>query len=321
MKVQDKALRLWLPFRLCTLFLLCTLISAPSASGQRARPAPPKFVHVVIVVGENSDYTTTYNAQNMPYLTSLANSYGLGTNYYSDTHPSIGNYFNLATGSILTDDDSRTPQNFPVANNNIAFEVQSAGKTWKDYVENLPSAKGCGGLQSGDYYVRHDPLQYMTNINTETGKFVCFSQFAKDLANRALPNFSWLVPNGCDDAHDCSIGTFDTWLKTEVPALLKSSYFQTGGGGLLIIVFDENATNGTPNCETTTEALGCGGQVELVVVSPESLRGFKSKGGDSRNYKNSYDEADILRTMAQGLGLSTANLGWATDGVFMADFF
>jgi hypothetical protein len=150
---------------------------------------------------------------------------------------------------------------------------------------------------------------------------VCFSQFAKDLAHKALLNLSWLVPNGCDDAHDCSIGTFDTWLKTEIPALLKSSYFQTGGDGLLIIVFDENATNGTPNCETTTEGLGCGGQVELVVVSPKSLKGHKSKGGDTRNYKSSYDEGDILRTMAQGLGLSTANLGWATDGVFMADFF
>jgi hypothetical protein len=314
-------MKMQVAFRFWAICLVCMVVSAISATAQMASPATPTFGHVVIVVGENSDFTTTHNAKNMPYLTSLASSYGLGINYYSDTHPSIGNYLNLTTGYILTDDDSRTPQNFPVSNNNIAFEVQSAGKTWKDYVENLPSVKGCGGLTSGDYYVRHDPLEYMTDINTEASKFVCFSQFAKDLANKALPNLSWLVPNGCDDAHDCAIGTFDTWLKTEIPALLKSSYFQTGGDGLLIIVFDENATNGTPDCETTTEGLGCGGQVELVVVSPQSLKGFKSKGGDSRNYKSSYDEGDILRTMAQGLGLSTANLGWATDGVFMADFF
>ena len=76
----------------------------------------------------------------MPYLTSLANTYGLGVNYYSDTHPSIGNYLNLATGNILTDDDSQTPQSFPVSLNNIALEVQNAGGTWKDYVENLPGA-------------------------------------------------------------------------------------------------------------------------------------------------------------------------------------
>lgn len=299
--------------------LLSACIAAPIASGQTS--ITPSFGHIVIVVGENNDYAATYNSQNMPYLTSLANAYGLGTNYYSDTHPSIGNYFNLSSGNILTDDDRMTPQNFPVANDNIAHEVERAGKTWKDYVENLPSVKGCGGFKPGRYLVRHDPLEYMTDINTETAKYVCLNQFATDLAKHDLPNFSWLVPNGCDDAHDCGVDTFDAWLKTEISPLLASPYFQKGGDGLLIIVFDESATSGVPNCETTKEGLGCGGKVELVVISPKSLKGHKSNGGDTRNYKNSYDEGDVLRTMAQGLGLSTADLGWATNGIFMADFF
>lgn len=292
-------------------------LAAPSDAQTPASP----FGHVVIVLGENTAYTTSYNSKNMPYLTSLANAYGLGANYYSDTHPSIGNYLNLATGHIITDDDSQTPKTLPVSDNNIALEVQKAGKTWKDYVENLPAVQGCGGLNSGTYYVRHDPLEYMTTINTETANFVCFTQFAKDLANHDLPNFSWLVPNGCDDAHDCSIETFDNWLKKQMPPLLASSYFQTGGDGLLIIVFDENNSTGTPNCETTTDGQGCGGQVELVVVSPRSKKGYKSKGGDSHNYNDSYEEGNILRTMAQGLGLPTSNLGAATADRPMADFF
>jgi phosphatidylinositol-3-phosphatase len=294
-----------------------TVLLAVSATAQTL----PSFKHVFIVFGENADYTTTYNARNMPYLTSLANKYGLGVNYYSDTHPSIGNYLNAASGYILTDNDAETPQTFPVSKNNIALEVQNSGGTWKDYVESLPSIKGCGGLTSGDYYVRHDPLEYMTTVNKETSNYVCFSQFAKDLANKKLPTFSWLVPNGCDDAHDCPIGTFDTWLKTEVAPLVNSSYFQPGGDGLLIIVFDENASDGNPNCETTTEGKGCGGQVELVVVSPFSKKGYKSKGGDTRNYNKSYDEGDILHLMAEGLGLPTTDLGWATKGLPMADFF
>ena len=281
----------------------------------------PSFGNVVIVVGENQNYSASYNSSNMPYLTSLANTYGLGVNYYSDTHPSIGNYLNLATGNILTDDDSRTPQNFPVSLNNIALEVQNAGGTWKDYVENLPSNATCGGLNTGRYYVRHDPLEYLTTINQERSNFVCFSHFAKDLMSHQLPNLSWLVPNGCDSAHDCSIQTFDTFLRDRIGLLLTSSYFRPGGTGLLIIVFDENANSGNPDCQTTTEGRGCGGQVELVVVSPYSKRGYQSPGGDSRNYNNSYDEGDILRLMAQGLGLPTSDLGWAADGVPMADFF
>lgn len=305
-------------FEISLMLLVGTSSSICSASGQTL----PSFGNVVIVLGENQNYSTSYNSTNMPYLTSLANSYGLGVNYYSDTHPSIGNYLNLTTGYILTDDDSQTPQSFPVSLNNIALEVQQAGGTWKDYVENLPvSATPCTGLTHGAYYVRHDPLEYMTTINGEKKNFVCFSQFQSDVKNHALPNLSWLVPNGCDDAHDCSIGTFDTWLKTEIGPLLASSYFQQGGTALLIIVFDENADSGHPDCDTTTEGLGCGGQVELVVVSPFSKRGYQSPGGDSRNYNDSYDEGDILRLMAQGLGLPTSNLGWAANGLPMADFF
>ncbi len=292
-------------------------VLVPSAFGQGL----PSFGNVVIVVGENQNYSASYNSSNMPYLTSLANEYGLGVNYYSDTHPSIGNYLNLATGNILTDDDSRTPQNFPVSLNNIALEVQNAGGTWKDYVENLPTNATCKGMHPGAYYVRHDPLEYMSTINTERTHYVCFAQFANDLLRHQLPNLSWMVPNGCDDAHDCSIQTFDNWLRTEVGLLLTTSYFKPGGTGLLIIVFDENADDGSPDCETTTEGQGCGGQVELVVISPYSKRGYQSHGGDTRNYNSSYDEGDILRLMAEGLGLPTSNLGWAANGLPMADFF
>lgn len=304
------------PVFLAILAVLVLTLPLPS----RAQTLP-SFGHVVIVLGENTAYSTSYNSTNMPYLTSLANTYGLGTKYYSDTHPSIGNYLNLATGHIITDDDSETPKTLAVSDNNIALEVQNAGKTWKDYVEDLPAVKGCGGLKSGTYYVRHDPLQYMTTVNTETENFVCFSQFATDVANKNLPNFSWLVPNGCDDAHDCSIKTFDTWLNTEIPQLLSSSYFKTGGDGLLIIVFDENNTTGTPDCQTTVSGQGCGGKVELVVVSPQGKKAYKSKTGDPNNYDSSYEEGNILRTIAQGLGLSTSNLGAATDDIPMTDFF
>src|SRR6516225_2992925 len=194
----------------------------------------------------------------------------------------------------------------------FAAEVEKAGKTWKDYVE---SWNGCGALNSGSYIVRHDPLQYFTNINK--ANLVCFSQFATDLANHALPNLSWLSPNGCDDAHDCGISTFDNWLQTEIGPLLASSYFQAGGDGLLIITFDEDG----PNCTTTTVGLGCGGQVETVVISAVGKMAYKSTAGDPLNYNNGYDHASILRTLADALRVNSSGLGAAAPRVPMADFF
>src|SRR5438874_709147 len=277
----------------------------------------PQFGHVFIVIGENSSYSSTYNSSNMPYLTSLANQYGLSTKYWADTHPSIGNYEVMTAGQIFTNNDSATPSSMPLSGDNIAFEVQQAGKTWKDYVE---TGMGCGAVHSGNYIVRHDPLQYFTNINK--ANFVCISQFATDLANKALPNLSWLSPNGCDDAHDCSVGTFDNWLKTEIGPLLASSYFQPGGDGLLIITWDENDKSGSPNCSTTTVGQGCGGQIETVMISPVGRLAYKSTGGDPANYNNTYDHASILRTIGEALGLTNfSGLGGAASRVPMADFF
>ena len=279
----------------------------------------PQFGHVFIAEGENTTFSSSFSSSNMPYLTSLANQYGVSLHYWADTHPSIGNDLNLASGVIPTNNDSDTPSSRPLAIDNIAHEVEQAGKTWKDYVESDPNISGCGGVKSGNYIVRHDPLKYFTNINK--ANFVCFSQFATDLANNTLPNLSWLAPNGCDDAHDCSIGTFDTWLKTVITPLLASSYFQPGGDGLLIITFDEDDRGGNPSCTTTTVGQGCGGQVETVVVSARSKLAYKSMAGDPANFNSTYDEASILRTIADALGLKTSGLGAAASRVPMADFF
>src|SRR2546421_62388 len=279
----------------------------------------PQFGHDFIAEGENTTFSSSFSSSNMPYLTSLANQYGVSLHYWADTHPSIGNDLNLASGVIPTNNDSATPSSLPLAIDNIAHEVEQAGKTWKDYVESDPNISGCGGVKSGNYIVRHDPLKYFTNINK--ANFVCFSQFATDLANHMLPNLSWLAPNGCDDAHDCSIGTFDTWLKTVITPLLASSYFQPGGDGLLIITFDEDDKGGSPSCTTTTVGQGCGGQVANVVVTARSKLAYRCRAGGRANFNSTYDEASILRTIADALGLKTSGLGAAASRVPMADFF
>ena len=106
-------------------------------------------------------------------------------------------------------------------------------------------------------------------------------------------------------------------MQTEIGPLLASGYFQPGGDGLLIITFDEDDGTGNPNCSSTTLGQGCGGQVETVIISARS----KSRAGDPANFNNTYDEANILRTIADALGVKSSNLGGAANRVPMADFF
>src|SRR5678815_612590 len=92
---------------------ICILIRAvttgcslSSARGPRP-PAPPppsasvpQFGHVVMVLEENHSYSEVVGNSAMPYLNSLAAQYGLATQYFANTHPSIGNYFMLTTGPV-----------------------------------------------------------------------------------------------------------------------------------------------------------------------------------------------------------------------------
>src|SRR5947209_1811579 len=97
----------------------------------------PQFQHVVLVVEENKNYASVLGDSTVaPYFHMLSESNGLATQYYANTHPSIGNYFMMTTGQILTNDDSWRGT---VTDDNIARELVAAGKTWKAYAEDLPS--------------------------------------------------------------------------------------------------------------------------------------------------------------------------------------
>src|SRR3989442_13337263 len=110
--------------------------------------------HVFIVVEENHGFSEVIGNSNMPYLNSLATTYALAKGYHANTHPSIGNYFMLTTGQIITNDDGFSGT---VTEDNAARHLIQAGKTWKEYSEGLPSAGYTGG-DSGGYLFHPKPL-------------------------------------------------------------------------------------------------------------------------------------------------------------------
>jgi phosphoesterase family protein/centrosomal CEP192-like protein len=282
----------------------------------------PAFGHVVIVVEENNGYSSTIGS-NMPNLTALYTNTagytgiygGLATNYFADTHPSIGNYFTLTAGQILTNQDGDTPGCNPQSVDNIALEAQNAGKAWKAYAENLPSGiYTCGYSDPSGFYIRHVPLAYFTNINQSN--VVDFGQFSTDLKNNTLPKFSFITPNGNDDAHDSSPGTADTWLQSNViNPLFTNAQFKADG--LLIVVYDEDG-NTSNKCGTSNPST-CGGQVEAVVASS-----FVKNVAGGVTSNTSYTHDNLLRLMMEGLGLSLTNMPSNIKGTSvgnMSEFF
>jgi phospholipase C len=266
--------------------------SLSSAGGPRP-PAPtppssgsvPQFGHVVVVLEENHSYSEVIGNSAMPYLNSLASQYGLATQYFANAHPSIGNYFMLTTGQLITSDDAFAGT---VGVDNIVRDLIAAGKTWKSYAESIPSTGYTGG-DSYPYAKRHNPFSYFTDVvnsNTQVNNLVSLSQFNSDLANDQLPNFSYLVPNLLDDAHDGPLQLADAWLQQNIAPLIASSTFQKDG--LLIIVFDEANTN---------DSTDGGGHVADLIISPKAKQGYQST--------NLYQHQSTLRLILQGLGGSS----------------
>jgi len=247
----------------------------------------PASKHVVMVLEENHSYSSVIGSSSMPYLNSLASKYTLATNYYANTHPSIGNYFMLTTGKIITNNDGYTGT---VTVDNIVRRIMTAGKTWKSYAESLPSTGYIGG-DSGLYSKHHNPFAYLSDVvnsSNQRQNLVSFTQFKTDRDANQLPDYSFVIPNKCNDGHDCSLATADAWLKTNIAPLLATAPFQTGGDGLLMIVFDESAMSDTAHG---------GGRVAMVVVGPKVKRGFRSVAY--------YQHQSALRTALKAMGIST----------------
>ena len=245
----------------------------------------PQFGHVFLLVDENHSYSSVIGSSSMPYLNSLAQQYGLATQYFANTHPSIGNYFELTTGQIITNDDGFMGT---VTADNVVRHLLSAGKTWKSYAESLPSV----GYTGGDVYPyakHHNPFTYFSDVvnsQNQLNNLVPFTQFAIDLSSNQLPEYSFIVPNMQDDAHDGTLQQADSWLQTNIAPLIASSTFQANG--LLIIVFDESFDNDTQHG---------GGQVPAVVISPVAKKGYQST--------IVYQHQSTCRLLMQGLGLTT----------------
>lgn len=296
----------------------------PASSADPCTPPPASLAspsglpaiqeeHVFVVMEENHSYDAVMgNTQDMPFLNSLANAYSYASGYYANAHPSLPNYFMITTGQTVTTEDTYAGT---VSGENVEQALTAAGKTWKAYIECLPSAGYLGG-DTGCYLKHHNPFAYFADLQNDAAEaqnIVPFTQLAVDMASFNLPNYAFIVPDPEDDGHDCPGGTtsctqaqimsqVDTWLQTNIGPLLQDPDFNSTGHGLLIITFDEAYGSDT--------RMG-GGKVPWVAVGPDVKKGYTSAV--------CFQEQSTLRFMLELLGV-TNYPGAAATGPSMRNF-
>jgi hypothetical protein len=274
----------------------------------------PQFAHAFVLVEENHSYGDVIANANMPYLNGLGTTNGLATQFFADAHPSLPNYFMLTAGAGTaitgTQGDSYPG---PVTQDNIVRALTSAGKTWRFYGEALPQI-GYLGPDTGAYVRRHNPFAYLSDVlnsPAQAANMVPFTQFGSDLSNGTLADYSFIVPDLSDDAHDCPFGlstcsdtqklaNADQWLKSNIDPLIKSSAFQSS---LLVITFDEG---------DASDAANGGGHVATFIISPRAKPGYQST--------TLYQHESILRLTLKALGVLDLP-GAAATAPDMGEFF
>src|SRR6266704_1632267 len=234
---------------LFTFNLLCPTLG-------HAQAPIPHSSHVVFIMEENTSYGTA--VATMPWLVSHGSANGHATNYISNTSGSLMDYLWVSSGSCHAKVNCTLPAGThdfgcggdgcitPITDNNIFREMNNRGITWKVYAQSYAAAGGTvttpDGAKGTHYYRRHNGATWysdiLNNVAGSQARIADFSQFAKDLANNALPQFSVIAPDGLNDAHDASAANADAFLKANLPALLAKPFFQPGGDGLLIVTFD-----------------------------------------------------------------------------------
>ena len=265
----------------------------------------PQSKHVVMVMEENQSYSTVVGDTSVwPNLNALIGKGALATHYYSNSHPSIGNYFMLTTGQLLTtNDDSTKVWNV----DNIARRMLAEHVSFRIYAEGIK--QGYVGGNTGLYLIRHNPFAMLSDIadnkSVASEHIWPFTQFANDLANHNIPEYSYIVPDIEDDAHNGTPHAADAWLQKNVVGPLSThASFQTGGDGFLVVDFDEAADSDTTHG---------GGHVAAVMWGPVVKADYKQASSTV------YQHQSMLRTEMELLGLPDPPAAAATAPV-MSEF-
>ena len=201
----------------------------------------------------------------MPFLMSQARTSGTATNYYAITHPSLPNYLALAGGSTFGIADDGDPDEHPLEGPSLFGQLVAAGRTAKTYADAMPT--NCARENHADLRCPTQPVDLLRRFGGESRlravRCSCAGSptagaLVEDLTAGNLPTFGLVVPDICNDGHDCSAAITDDWLQSWLPTIKGGPDFKSNRLAI-VVTWDEDDEHS-------------GNRVPMVVINP-SLKG------------------------------------------------
>lgn len=264
-------------------------VNSVAANETGADKTIPKYNHIFVIIAENKAYSQMIgNSTNTPNLTSLANTYGLATNFYGEVHPSEANYIAMLSGSTfgIHDDDayyctvgssdrfchgSRKADyvNHTIETRSLINQLEENKLTWKGYFEDIPTP-GSKAVVYPDarralYASKHNGFMNFKTVQNDPDiakKIVGLNQLATDLESDSAPNYSHIILNQCDEMHglaECPnmknlIAEGDKQIGKIVAQIQNSKLWKSSENNAIVITWDED-----DNPVVKTETQGCCG--------------------------------------------------------------
>ena len=231
---------------LALISFLAASVPARAADGQPCvwRSAPPRaWDHVIWIWMENHTYHQVIDQRSAPFTTWLAHQCGSTSHYSAVGGPSLPNYLGATSGDIHGIHDDADPAVHRISANNVFRQVRGSGRSSRTYAESMP--KPCDLGTTKHYAVRHNPAAYYVG---ENDRAACrkdnvpldssASQLQWDVDQWKLPTFVVVVPNLCNDTHDCDVGVGDRWLGKLLYRIWSSDLYRDGKTAVFV-VWDE----------------------------------------------------------------------------------
>jgi phospholipase C len=193
---------------------------------------------------ENHQTGDVLNSPSAPFEHSLAAACATAAHYSSVGSPSLPNYLAVTSGQTYGIQDDAGPRSHPIDADNIFRQVRAAGGSARSYIESMPAA--CAQDSTGRYAVKHNPAAYYQGsddraacqrddlpLGTHT-----VGPFAADLSTGTLGAYTLVIPDLCNDTHDCPVSVGDAWLHQWIDVITASPVYRAGTTALFV-VWDE----------------------------------------------------------------------------------
>src|SRR5689334_9492228 len=228
-----------------TLIAAATALAAPAASGPALAASASGGHKLLVFVEEN--HSQSQALARMPYLASLAKTYGRAVRYKAITHPSLPNYLAIVGGSTFGVTEDIPPSAHHVHGKSVFDQTLAMGRSARTYAQSMPG--NCRRTNAGPYLVRHNPWAYFSDPgptanckrfdvpagNTSTGNL------RHDIQSGTLPATGFVIPDACHDAHNpaCGLAGADAYLKAWMQ-VIKAGPDWKQGRLTVIVTFDED---------------------------------------------------------------------------------